>query len=256
MLQKVTEAHGYNYFCFGLFNPVPSPKALFNRNTPSAWNHYYAQNQLLEIDPIVDLSYRQSRPIYWDQLRFLYQLKPLQLKFLHAAREAGLYEGLSIPLHGPCHYHAILSLFLNSQSRSDSQSSSLASLLLCANHLFDKACELYGSRYFKILNKDLSERECECLRWASEGKTSWEIAKILGISERTVNYHLTQSASKTDSSNRYQAIARAVYAGLLHPPARPLSMESYQTKHNPESPGPCFLYQGPHKICLLALLLI
>ncbi|WP_234920468.1 helix-turn-helix domain-containing protein, partial [Aeromonas veronii] len=46
-----------------------------------------------------------------------------------------------------------------------------------------------------------------CLFWASEGKTSGEIACILGITERTVNYHLNQVTRKTGSMNRYQAIA-------------------------------------------------
>ena len=57
---------------------------------------------------------------------------------------------------------------------------------------------------------ELSDREKECLFWASEGKTSWEIATILGISERTVNFHLNQVTNKTDSKNRNQAIAKSI----------------------------------------------
>ncbi len=41
------------------------------------------------------------------------------------------------------------------------------------------------------------------------GQDLLEIATILGISERTVNFHLNQVTNKTDSKNRNQAIARA-----------------------------------------------
>ncbi|WP_204269529.1 helix-turn-helix domain-containing protein, partial [Citrobacter freundii] len=36
----------------------------------------------------------------------------------------------------------------------------------------------------------LSERELECLRWVSLGKTAWETATIMGRSQRTVEFHL------------------------------------------------------------------
>ena len=44
-----------------------------------------------------------------------------------------------------------------------------------------------------------------------------EIACILGITERTVNYHLNQVTRKTGSMNRYQAIAKGVSSGILLP---------------------------------------
>ncbi|MBX2881042.1 MAG: LuxR C-terminal-related transcriptional regulator, partial [Granulosicoccus sp.] len=36
---------------------------------------------------------------------------------------------------------------------------------------------------------ELSAREAECLTWTAKGKTSWEIAVILGIAESTVSFH-------------------------------------------------------------------
>ncbi|EGM79774.1 DNA-binding protein with HTH domain protein [Rheinheimera sp. A13L] len=52
----------------------------------------------------------------------------------------------------------------------------------------------------------LTPREIECIHWAAHGKTSWEISRILSITERTVNFHLTNSMQKTGSSNRQQLI--------------------------------------------------
>ncbi|WP_052262569.1 helix-turn-helix transcriptional regulator [Pseudoalteromonas luteoviolacea] len=61
----------------------------------------------------------------------------------------------------------------------------------------------------------ITKRERDCMFWVSEGKTSWEISQILGISERTVNFHLTNCITKTQSANRQQAIARCIRNNLI-----------------------------------------
>jgi DNA-binding CsgD family transcriptional regulator len=55
----------------------------------------------------------------------------------------------------------------------------------------------------------LSPRELEVLDWLKRGKTSWDIAKILNISERTVNYHVNNIVQKLDVTNRLQAVFEA-----------------------------------------------
>ncbi|MDX3906423.1 MAG: helix-turn-helix domain-containing protein [Pigmentiphaga sp.] len=61
----------------------------------------------------------------------------------------------------------------------------------------------------------LSARESECLRWASVGKTSWETALILGVTERTVNFHLGNAFGKLKVNNKQAAVAQAILQGLL-----------------------------------------
>lgn len=61
----------------------------------------------------------------------------------------------------------------------------------------------------------LSEREIGCLNWTAAGKTSAEIAEILGLSEHTVNHYLNRAAKKLDTVNRTQAVAKALRTGLI-----------------------------------------
>ncbi|HXV29331.1 MAG TPA: LuxR C-terminal-related transcriptional regulator [Sinorhizobium sp.] len=61
----------------------------------------------------------------------------------------------------------------------------------------------------------LSSREIECLRWAAAGKSSDEIAIILGISAYTVASYFKSAARKLDAVNRMQAIARAMRLKLI-----------------------------------------
>ncbi|WEX78013.1 helix-turn-helix transcriptional regulator [Sinorhizobium numidicum] len=62
---------------------------------------------------------------------------------------------------------------------------------------------------------ELTERELECLFWIAEGKTSEEIAVILGISRNTINNYITSVMRKTATRTRSEAIAHAVRNNLV-----------------------------------------
>jgi DNA-binding NarL/FixJ family response regulator len=61
----------------------------------------------------------------------------------------------------------------------------------------------------------LTDREREVLTWVARGKTSAEIAIILGLSERTVNFHCDQAMRRLDVVNRTQAVAKALADGSI-----------------------------------------
>ena len=61
----------------------------------------------------------------------------------------------------------------------------------------------------------LSERQRECLKWVSEGKTTEEIALILGVSSNTINSYVAHAIQKFGASNRAMAIATAIRSGVI-----------------------------------------
>ncbi|WP_299004334.1 helix-turn-helix transcriptional regulator [uncultured Shewanella sp.] len=70
----------------------------------------------------------------------------------------------------------------------------------------------------KISKGDLlTKRELECMNWIAKGKTSWEVAKIIGLSERTINFHIQRCIDKTESVNRIQAISKCTMLNLINP---------------------------------------
>jgi DNA-binding response OmpR family regulator len=56
----------------------------------------------------------------------------------------------------------------------------------------------------------LSEREVETLTWAARGKTSAEIAAVLGLAKRTVDFHIDSARDKLGVSTRVEATGKAV----------------------------------------------
>jgi DNA-binding CsgD family transcriptional regulator len=63
----------------------------------------------------------------------------------------------------------------------------------------------------------LREREKEALTWAARGKTSAEIAQILGLSKRTVDFHLDNARCKLGVATRTQAVMKAASGQLINP---------------------------------------
>jgi DNA-binding NarL/FixJ family response regulator len=63
----------------------------------------------------------------------------------------------------------------------------------------------------------LNERELECLTWSARGKTSPEIAKIVSISKRTVNFHIENACRKLNVSTRTEAVVKATSGRLIDP---------------------------------------
>jgi DNA-binding NarL/FixJ family response regulator len=63
----------------------------------------------------------------------------------------------------------------------------------------------------------LNEREVEVLTWAARGKTSAEIAKILDLTKRTVDFHIDNARGKLGASTRTEAVLKAATGRLIEP---------------------------------------
>jgi DNA-binding CsgD family transcriptional regulator len=61
----------------------------------------------------------------------------------------------------------------------------------------------------------LSRREKEVLQWMSEGKCTWDISRILRITERTVYYHSQNIMHKLEATSRSHAVSIALKRGLI-----------------------------------------
>ncbi len=64
---------------------------------------------------------------------------------------------------------------------------------------------------------DLNDREVEVLTWVARGKTSLEIAGILGLTKRTVDFHTDNARNKLGASTRTEAVIKATTGRLIEP---------------------------------------
>ena len=91
---------------------------------------------------------------------------------------------------------------------------------LAAGIEVDYVRRLFASHDLDISAVDrpvLTPKELEVLGWIRQGKTNWEMAKILDIGERTVKFHATNILRKLDASSRSHALAKALEMEILPP---------------------------------------
>jgi DNA-binding response OmpR family regulator len=63
----------------------------------------------------------------------------------------------------------------------------------------------------------LNEREVEVLTWAARGKTSTEIGQILGLTKRTIDFHIDNAREKLGAATRTEAAIKAATGRLIEP---------------------------------------
>lgn len=90
--------------------------------------------------------------------------------------------------------------------------STLQLILAC---IVEPALRHLGGQASQQGNVSITARELEVLRWTASGKSTWAIARILSISEATVNFHVRNAARKLGASSRRAAACRAVALGLI-----------------------------------------
>ena len=212
---------GFDHFIYGARIPTSfvKPHMIIISGYPSEWRERYVSQGYLRIDPTVTYCAANFLPLCWDRIEPTGKESAAIRQFMSESRDFGLKNGVSFPIHTPNGEFAMLSLSLGDGGEEASSRifHALPFVQLIALHIHEAArrvVNVVDSCHGRVR---LSEREKECLLWSAEGKTSWEIAQILGVSERTVIFHLQNAADKLRVTNRQQAVARAVSAGLITP---------------------------------------
>lgn len=159
--------------------------------------------------------FKHQIPLYWQQSDLTqYPKSELCISISPHLK----HRGMSIPIYTQSFAWGILSFQLNNHIPSAHLLNIAPNMSFLARYLYQAAYKIleYSPKWLEK-KPTLSTREKECLYWVSEGKTSWEIALILGISERTVNFHLAQLHHKLGARNRHQGLAKVLVTSLMVP---------------------------------------
>jgi len=212
---------GFDRFLYGSRIPTSfvKPYFIFINGYPGEWRQRYTTNGYMAVDPTVSHCATRLTPISWDQLKLLENENEQVRQFMGEAREFGLNSGVSFPIHSAQGEFAMLNL---ATSKNHAQAKSLileampyASLF--SAYLHEAVRRVLEHQVVSLSRVHLTDREKQCLLWSAEGKTTWETSHILGVSERTVVFHLQNAVDKLNTVSRQQAVARAVSLGLITP---------------------------------------
>lgn len=220
--EQFTKKLGMDYFAYGIQYSTDFNRSKFKilNNYSDDWNEKYYAQGYINTDPIVKHCYAKISPLIWDTTREAnVSKKTAASKMMAAAYKYNIAKGLSVPIHDGQGCNAIFTLACNCQSDINDkhlqQIAPYASLFAASVH--EKMSELVG---INVKRKKflLTNREKECLSWTADGKTAWEIANILKITERTANFHLHNAMHKLEAVNKPHAVAKAIAWGIIRPP--------------------------------------
>ncbi|MBS4689349.1 LuxR family transcriptional regulator [Aeromonas sobria] len=217
LLRSLCQQMGFDHFRLGFISPssIQRPDVRIFNGCPAEWVQVYNERDFLTVDPVVRKGMVYSTPILWANLitECCGQQDAAGLEVMMLAQEAGLRDGITIPWHGPNGHLGLLSLITRTPRTEHQWLSAIPFLSWLATHIFEAVARVYLSG--AAPRESLSQRELEVCQWAAEGKQVSDIAKILGITPRTVTFHLERIAEKLGASNKSQAISWALKQGLV-----------------------------------------
>jgi len=216
---RIVKRLGFEHFIYGVNvnTTLTRPYQFFLSGYPKEWWKHYTESDYKKIDPIVRHAAEKVIPVIWNKQ--LFSSRPAA-RLRGEAKEFGLANGASFPVHGRHGEFSALNLATSRDSSEAKQDivAAIGKAQLLACYVHEAVQRIVLSKGPVPLDKiKLTEREKECLLWAADGKTSWEIGQIVNISEHTVVFHLRNVIRKMGVTNRQQAIARSLSMGLIQP---------------------------------------
>lgn len=212
---RLAEGLGFEYCCYGIRMPFPvcKPAVTIFDTYPAGWMDHYRANGFMDIDPTVRAGVLSSELIVWPQ-----SAQGEARRFWSDASGFGLTAGVACSSWGAHGVFGLLTLARHDDGLTRAEIdevSSPAHWLTSLTHTL--MSQFLAPELAPVDEAMLTPREHEVLCWTAEGKTAYEIGRILSISERTVNFHVNNVMAKLDVTNKLQAVVRAITTGLLQP---------------------------------------
>ncbi len=189
---------------------VDSPAIM--RNYPDDWIRYYVAKGYVETDPVRRMCIVARRPFAWSEVEASEYFPKKNLRIFPEAHEAGLKDGVAVPLHGPCGEVMGVGLASSTGGVEPLKLLNKINIFAVQFHTIYSSLSLPEERPTPI---HLTEREKEILQWCLAGKSNWVIGEILGLAERTVEWHLTNIFTKLGTATRLAAVVKALHLGLI-----------------------------------------
>jgi LuxR family transcriptional regulator, quorum-sensing system regulator CviR len=197
---RLTAAGGFKEF-----------NSVINVSYSNDWLYTYGKKGYASVDPVLQSLLSSFKTQIWKQT-YGNVSAPKKLEFIEEARSVGLTHGITTGMLERDRGFATFFSFAGGDANGTRRFTGLLEYLLPSIHRV-----LIANTHTPLFNrvKGLSPREVTVLLWMKEGKTNWEIAQIVGVTERTVRFHVEGIFMKLDVGSRTQAVAVAIEHGLL-----------------------------------------
>ena len=187
------------------------PLEILSAELPAGYAERYQQKKWERVDPVLRQSRIAKQPFAWSNVVGQRGESPEEKRFFAECQEIGVHGGVTMPFHHPDGRTHVMSVSLRGGDQPDPRR--IPYLYALAAQTWIRHCALVAGVASTPIH--LTGRERECLIWAKDGKTNWEISQILSVAERTIEFHMTNAMQKLNATNRVTAIVIALQEGLI-----------------------------------------
>lgn len=189
---------------------TPATTVLQGRFEPG-WSKRYVQRNYAS-GSLIARELLNRRDCYsWSEVLAGVGPHPTQDRIFEEAREHGLRDGLFTPVRWSDRSYAAVVTAGPDPQLDDPLCRTMAEVL-SAYYAHECRRLLVAPVAAGAL---LSPRQRDCLAWVRHGKSSTDIAELLGISAQTVEEHVAQACRKLGVRTRVQAAVEASLLGLI-----------------------------------------
>jgi DNA-binding CsgD family transcriptional regulator len=186
---------------------------------PPDWAKRYFEADYFKIDPCISEGFANLLPLDWMD----YDRRPPRVKQLFGeSQDFGIgRQGITFPIRGTKGEAALFNVTSDLPDAEWLQAKKIymRDFQILAHMIHTKALIVSGAKPPDYQAR-LTPRERECLTWCAVGKTSEDIATLLGISEGVVRIHLQSAQHKLNCLNRTHTVAKAIAYKLIFPQIR------------------------------------
>lgn len=179
------------------------------------WAKRFFSQQDADDNPLMSGALCNSEPLFWHEIRkkkksFSKQAAAHLARIYTDACSFGLTDGLCVPIYYPGRGLILAQFAGNKIMPSPATRVSIHAMALYTCNRLIHLCGQIPSK-----TSLLTAREADCLSWAAQGKTDWEIGEILGIRENTVHWYIENIKRKLGVTTRIQAVVVAIQDGVI-----------------------------------------
>ena len=168
------------------------------------------------VDPFAPFVLALDGAQTWDSTVAFHRLSPAERQFVQMAGDYGMHDAVIVPVHGANQITDCLHVSRRSavavKAGPPGQWRLAALAFAVCSRLRQLDQQLCGREETSAL---LSPRELEVLRWCKDGKSYSEIGTIMGISGKTVEFHISNVMRKLGVNQKITAIVAAAKQGLI-----------------------------------------
>ena len=188
---------------------TPATTVLQGRFEPS-WSQRYIQQDYAASSLIARELLSRSDSYSWSEVLGRSD-DPVQDRIFQEAREHGLRDGLFTPIRWTDYSYAAVVTAGCDAPLDDPVYRTMTEVL---SSYYAHECRRLGVAP-QTARALLSPRQRDCLAWVRHGKSSTDIAELIGISPQTVEEHVAQACRKLGVRTRVQAAVEASLLGII-----------------------------------------